>query len=104
MNYYRQGDLGITPILKLPANLKELKKNILAYGEATGHKHQLVKNPTKHFRVLEDKNGNKYLDIKGATDLVHEEHKTITIQPGFYVVNHEKEYNYFDEEIKRVQD
>jgi len=102
--YARQGDLGITSIQKLPDNLKELKTNVLAYGETTGHKHQLLETMPQQFSILEDKNGNQYLEINQPTDLIHEEHKTITIERGFYIIKREREYDYFAEEIKRIQD
>ena len=104
MNLYRHGDLAITQIEKLPKNLKEIKNNILAYGEATGHGHILIAEPEITFRVLEDKRGEKYLDIRKPTQLTHQEHKTITIERGFYFISHEKEYDYTAEELKRVKD
>jgi hypothetical protein len=104
LNIYRQGDLGITPITKLPADLKVLKTNVLAYGEVTGHKHQLLEREATQFDILEDEKRQMYLNIKQPTDLVHEEHKTITIEKGFYFISHEKEYDYFEREIKKVQD
>lgn len=104
MTIYRQGDLGITPITKLPDNLKIVKSPILAYGEATGHKHQLLERTANQFSVLEDSAGNTYLKIGQPTDLIHEEHKTITIEKGLYFISHEREYNYFENSVMRVQD
>jgi len=107
MNYYRQGDLAITPIKRLPKGLKKVKSNVLAYGEATGHKHRLLEilpQTENQFEILEDDKGNKYLDIKHPTDLVHEEHKKLTIDRGLYFIKNEKEYNYFEEETARVID
>lgn len=104
MNYYRQGDLGFTSIESLPQKLKVIKSSILALGENTGHKHQLLEVVENQFLVLEDEKGNKYLNINQPTDLVHEEHKTITIQPGFYWMQNEREYDYFTLEVNRVQD
>jgi len=103
-NIYRQGDLAITQIEKLPENLKEIKNPVLAYGEVTGHKHQLLERTANQFRVLEDSAGNKYLDINQPTDLVHEEHNTITIEKGLYFVGHEREYNYFELQTNKVID
>ena len=99
----RQGDLAIKPINKLPDNLKKVS-NVLATGEATGHKHQLLERTEGQFSVLEDSQGRKYLEINQPTDLVHEEHKTITIEKGLYFVDNEQEYDYFAEQTNRVQD
>ena len=102
--FYRHGDLGFTRINKLPLNLKLLNTNIIARGEATGHKHQLLERTESQFDILEDEKGQMYLSIKQPTDLVHEEHKTITIDKGLYFISHEKEYDYATEELKRVAD
>lgn len=104
MNYYRQGDLAITPITKLPDNLKETKNSVLAYGEITGHKHQLLERIEGQFRVFQDEKDNTILDINQPTDLVHEEHKTITIEKGFYIIRREREYDYVGEQLNQVQD
>lgn len=104
MNIFRQGDLAITPINKLPENLKIIKNPVLAYGETTGHKHQLLERTENQFQVLEDSAGNTYLQINQPTDLIHEEHKTITIEKGLYFVVHEREYNYFELDVARAQD
>ena len=104
MNYYRQGDLGITPIKELPANLKKVESPILAYGEITGHNHRLLERTANQFEVLEDEKGNTYLKINQPTDLVHEEHKKITIEKGLYFISHEREYDYAEQELKRVAD
>jgi hypothetical protein len=102
--YYRHGDIGISPLKELPSNLKTLKTNVLAYGEQTGHKHQLLEKTENQFDILEDEKGQMYLNIKQPTDLVHEEHKTITIEKGLYFISHEREYDYATEELKRVAD
>ena len=101
---YRHGDILIKEILEFPNNLKIIKDCILARGEQTGHHHKLVKEYESQFDVLEDEQGNKYLQINKPTDLIHQEHKTITIENGLYFVSHEREYNYFELMTKRVID
>ena len=108
MNIYRHGDVGITPINKLPSELAQKYKGnsfVLAYGEQTGHKHLLTMSPHAFVEVLENSQNQSFLKIWGGVGtLTHEEHKTITIQPGIYKINTEREYDYFMEEIKRVTD
>lgn len=101
---FRQGDILIRQIDKIPDGLKETNNPILAYGEATGHHHRLLERTQNQFMVLEDSVGNKYLKIEQPTELIHEEHDQITIEKGIYFVIHEREYNYFELESKRVQD
>ncbi len=97
---YRNGDICIKQIDKLPEGLVEKKSNILAEGEVTGHAHKLLKNGF----TLYEKEGVLYLSVKELTPLTHEEHKTIEIAPGEYIIQTEREYNPFDEEISKVKD
>lgn len=108
MNIFRHGDLLLISTTK-KEGLKSIfkgKEYVLKYGEATGHSHKLktLEPITTEFEILEDKEGNKYLEIKGQSQITHEEHKPLTILPDFYVIHEEKEYDYPAEEIKRVQD
>ena len=105
-NIYRQGDILIKPIKKLPDNLKvicEESQFVLAEGEQTGHKHLLTAE-SQTMVILQDTNGNFYLKFGNPVDLTHQEHKTITILPGLYEVGNEREFDYFLGEISRVTD
>lgn len=99
--YYQQGDVLVKPC-ELPAGSKETHDPVLAYGEATGHKHQLTGDG---FRVFESPTAKrKHLRIVRPTELLHEEHKTILIPPGDYVVEGVREYDHFEEESRLVVD
>jgi len=100
---YRHGDLMLKRINKLPKKLKKLNHNVLAHGETTGHRHVLVAERENMIELFEDEQGRMYFKTDGAT-VRHEEHKTITIEPGIYFVEHEQEYDPFSEEIKKVID
>lgn len=105
-NLYRHGDLGLTQLLKAPRFIKKVfsgDKYVLAEGEATGHKHLLTADPKTKLKIYEDAEGRKYISTEGAT-LTHEEHKPLTIGKGLYVIKHEKEYDYFEEEQRKVID
>ena len=106
MNIYRQGDLVIKPIEKLPENLKVISEEdefVLAEGEQTGHKHILVAEP-QTMKILQDTNGKFYLDFSSSVNLTHQEHQIITIPFGIYEVGNEQEYDYFLQEVKKVTD
>lgn len=101
---YRQGDVIISLIDALPKNLKVIEcrdKFVLAEGEETGHKHLLI---GEKMRILQDKKGGFYLNLWNKTQLIHEEHNTITILPGIYNVGREQEYDYFLQEIRQAND
>ena len=106
---YRQGDIIIKGIEKLPENLSlvGLVSNeigfVLREGKYTGHKHLLVADRGT-MEIMKDKNGKFYLKFSNFVDLVHEDHKTITIFPGTYEVSNEREFDYFLNEARRVVD
>jgi len=86
MNQYRQGDLLITPVKEIKG--RKQKDKIVAYGEGTGHTHQVVDGDV--YRT--GKNGAKYLDLPVDTKLVHDEHGPIDLPKGKYKVQQQREY------------
>lgn len=105
---YRQGDVLIKQIKNLPKGLKKSKDNfkervVLAYGEVTGHAHAFYNS--KDVELLESndiKETRRFLNIKTISELKHEEHNTLTFNPGIYEVIQQKEYSMG--QIKRVID
>lgn len=95
----RHGDLMICKISEIPNDAKKVETNVLAYGEVTGHKHQLL----GQVQMFEH-NGQKFFELEQNTDLVHEEHKPIKISKGKYQVINEREFDPFAEEIQKVLD
>jgi hypothetical protein len=81
---YRQGDVLIQKIDRLPVDAREVEwddRVILAYGEVTGHAH-----------ALSTAEGERILEVKPGAKLVHEEHATIVLPEGFYKVIQQREY------------
>ncbi len=88
-NHYRQGDVLFTQIDQLPHGpLIERKNMILVEGEVTGHAHRLA----AHGRILEDAQGYLFIEVLRATQIVHEEHRAIDLEPGYYRVTRQREY------------
>lgn len=86
-----QGDVLLTRIDQLPKNLIPKNSNIVLEGEATGHHHrvtsgQILINPKK-------KNPLEIGFIKSElhTELVHEEHPTIRLGKGLFIVTRQRE-------------
>jgi hypothetical protein len=100
--FYRHGDLLIRRIEFLPQGLTKLNTNILAEGEATGHQHRLTSKTAQVFG--DGAKQQKYLSLEEPTQLVHEEHKPITIDEGTYLVIQEREFDPFGDYIRRVAD
>lgn len=84
----RQGDVLIVPC-PVPAGAKKLKHLVLAEGEVTGHKHQVVEGDADLF----EKDGVLYLSIKSETAVIgHEEHEAQTLPKGDFKITIQREY------------
>lgn len=46
----------------------------------------------------------QFVEVKQDTILTHQEHKTVEVPEGMYELVHEREYNPFDEQVRRVLD
>ena len=100
----QQGDVHIEPA-KIPSNAKRRHGVVLAEGESTGHAHRLSVPNGVVAELFEEEKGDLYLRVVGGNvELVHEEHKPITIEPGDYVVGRVLEYDYDAEEARTVKD
>ena len=85
----RHGDVQIIKVKELPKETKRLDRKELAYGEVTGHAHR-VKDLVGD--LFETKNGELYLKVDKASHVSHEEHKTLTVEPGIYKINIKRQY------------
>ena len=90
---YGHGDLIIRQISETPERQGSMRKKldhlILAHGEATGHKHEIVDGDAE----LHEENGTLYLVVKSEeAKLAHPEHATIAISKGTYKVDHQREH------------
>jgi hypothetical protein len=94
---YRQGDLLILQISSLPEGLTLRPHNVILAGEATGHSHRLLAG-----RVLQDAQGQLFLEVSRATQVIHQEHRALTLQPGCYQVIRQREYT--PKGIREVRD
>lgn len=95
---YIHGDIDIKRIDSIPKGAKVIGQRV-AEGETTGHEHRLKGSA----QVLEFEN-QKYIQVDELAQIVHEEHKPITLEPGLYKVEIEKEEDWFEQEIRKVMD
>jgi len=115
--FFQQGDVlirsidnvtGFTGLLDASAGICEARKlgnkldhKVLAYGEATGHCHQITQGDVE----LYENNGVLYLKVISNNAIVeHQEHLPLTLPAGDYVVEKVKEYDHFLEESRNVRD
>ena len=104
--HYRQGDVLIERIPSLPANAKKMAREngrvILAHGEVTGHAHAITDKHADLYSAV-DSGDVTFLEITEAVAaLEHDEHATITLEPGTYRVTRQREYS--PEAIRNVAD
>jgi hypothetical protein len=88
---YRQGDVLLVAVPGIPKDaLRQRRKGrlVLAEGEATGHAHAIAERDAREFRVGEE----RFVLVRSAAQLVHEEHATIDLPRGAYRVIIQREY------------
>lgn len=116
---FRQGDVLLVKVAELPKKAKDITPEgdiVLAYGEVTGHAHRLALPPVlenmqvagvgkdKQLTVkkpvrLWDAGAERFIQVLEKTSLTHEEHSQIPLDPGFYKVVQQREY---DPEAERL--
>jgi hypothetical protein len=103
---FRQGDVLIVPIAKLPAGLKPVEREhgrlVLAHGEVTGHAHAIRDKRAALFRDPELAAVFMHVSGDGPVALDHQEHDTIHIPPGDYQIIRQREYT--PDAIRNVAD
>lgn len=78
---------------------------VLAYGEVTGHAHALADRHVTLHALSDREVDDRFLSIVGAeATLQHEEHGSIVLQPGSYIVRRQREYTSADMRASMVAD
>ena len=120
--YWRQGDVGLLKIDKvgggIPPSAKPIEHNgILAYGETTGHKHQVVGGRAHYFmdetqpQKLFFKVESRFVDLNhGSQPTVKEKapgeegHFPHQLPAGEYVKLPQDEFDWMTETIRPTED
>lgn len=115
MRSIRQGDVYVAQVQGRAKAGKEITDNgrvILAYGEQTGHAHEVIEATNNSARqsasaalyqanetetippaqLFEEPDGTRYLFVDRPCLLVHQEHGAIALTPGTYRVVRQREY------------
>ena len=95
---YRQGDVLIKKIAKIPSGLSKRENRVLVEGEATGHCHKATAGD-----VYDGENGELFLQTITPTIIEHEEHDPIELPTGDYEIIRQREYTK-DKMIRLVVD
>ncbi len=86
---YRQGDILLVQVSKIPPKHRKVTSNVLVYGEATGHAHRVQGGNV----VQTYKTGSIFVIARKGTTLVHNEHGPIDLEPGKYQLIRQREFN-----------
>lgn len=100
--YAVQGDVPFIRRDKVPGNLKPVKGNILRYGEVTGHHHVVDASPDLFQLYADDRGTVLAMELFGQVAVRHQEHGTIILPAGVYVIPEQVEYDGAEE--RRVLD
>jgi hypothetical protein len=97
MIMHRQGDVLFVKVADLPKALVERTDDVLVEGEATGHAHRLSEG-----RLWQTHEGQLYVHAVAGSKIVHEEHASLVLEPGYWQVIRQREYN--QEAVRWVRD
>ncbi len=97
----QQGDVLLRGITAIPQRAtRKDGRAIVAYGEVTGHCHEVIGEGVEVFEV----DGTLYVSAPSGGTIQHEEHRSIPLPPGSYEIGIVREYDHFAEEARRVAD
>lgn len=104
MNFVRHGDVLLRRVeIDLPEE-KEAGTVVVAEGEVTNHHHRLTAGANGAV-ALQGFNGKRYARVmRSVATLSHEEHSALSIEPGTYEIGIEREYDYCENEMRKVVD
>lgn len=108
MKQYRQGDVFLRETKIELSDSQVDEKNILAYGEGSGHAH-VLDAPKGSLKIL---NGKMYVVVEEEATLNHThlptgklaDHKPIVIESGIYEVVIQREFNPYEKVAQEVID
>jgi hypothetical protein len=93
MNAYRQGDVSILAVNKVPKQARKQKgEPVLARGEVTGHAHRIIEGQAFLYRLA---TGVMFLRVLSEfAKLYHEEHEDVILPKGDYQINRQREWDW----------
>ncbi len=101
---YRQGDVLFVKVKSFPKKkVEKLQHRIIAEGEATGHRHEIVPDTAILYGPRQDENRfsldfdrdvrKNYLEVLSDSNVTHNEHGPILLPKGKYEIVIQREYS-----------
>jgi hypothetical protein len=107
-DYVLHGDVIVERVSALPTEFTTLEtepNNALAYGELTGHLHQLQGEAGVDFDLrVNPVTKERHLRIVKPVLLKHQEHSPLLLREGEYKIGIQREYDPFEKLIRQVAD
>jgi hypothetical protein len=103
----QQGDVLLQEVENLPEGSGRIAitgPKIIARGEQTGHNHTIDSDQADLWALSKNGVTEFYLEVRNPVTIVHDEHKSLPIPPGIYRVGRVKEYDYFAEMERQLED
>lgn len=100
--WYEQGDVVMKKIEALPKGDAAVQSDrVLAWGEVTGHKHQVVNEPGVEVLRIMDR-----LYVKALKEFTvrHEEHDPVVVPPGIWEIGIVRETDWLTRTVRKVAD
>lgn len=101
MDLFRQGDILLRQVSTDPQDeqyadmlVKERDNGrcIVAYGEVTGHAHEVDSETAEILRTTEETE-QEFLRIMETAGLVHDEHETLSLPQGIFAIVRQREHD-----------
>lgn len=106
----QQGDVLFFKVTELPSKLKAKSSArpglvTFAEGEVTGHHHSCVVDiEAPAVRLYEDERGVLWCEVDKISEVTHQEHSKVILEPGNYRIGIVREVDPFADEIRAVAD
>jgi hypothetical protein len=102
--YGIQSDIDVAKLRMNGTKLEGKESNVLAYGEVTGHMHEITADPCLFQRF--ELEGKKYLVVlaDGGVAIEHAEHGTGIIPKGVWEERIDREFDYMTHQFRNVLD
>ena len=103
----QQGDILLQEAASIPEGAMQTSDRgriILASGERTGHSHIVNSDKAKLWELTRNGVSETYLEVQASVNTVHDEHKSLPIPPGIYLIGRVKEYDYTSQMERQLED
>ena len=103
----QQGDVLLQEVTNIPTGATKMPHEgriVVARGEKTGHSHVVASDKAALWTLTRGGDTELYLEVSDQVTITHDEHKPLPIPAGIYRVGRVKEFDYFAEMERQIED